>query len=301
MAFAKRIFFFALVNIAMVLTISFVLSIFNVRPYLHAYGLDYSSLAIFCLVWGMGGAFFSLALSRVIAKWTMGIQLVDVNSPGESGELARSVQKLAMAARLPMPQVGIFDSAQPNAFATGPTKNRALVAVSTGLLRTMRPNELEGVLAHEITHVANGDMVTMTLIQGVVNAFVMFLARIAAFAIMQAMQSRNDRDSGRSTAGGMMYFMTTMVFELVFGLIGAIIVSSFSRWREFRADRGGAMLAGREAMQSALRRLQSFQQPEQAPASPALAALMINGKRGGFMNLFATHPPLDVRIERLNH
>ncbi|MGZ3693882.1 MAG: protease HtpX [Bdellovibrionota bacterium] len=305
MAFAKRIFFFALVNIAMVVTISLVLSLFNVRPYLHAYGLDYQSLAIFCLVWGMGGAFFSLALSRVIAKWTMGVQLVDVNSPGEAGELARTVQRLAQAARLPkMPQVGIFESAQPNAFATGPTKARALVAVSSGLLRTMNSKELEGVLAHEITHVSNGDMVTMTLIQGVVNAFVMFLARIAAFAIMQAMQSRNDRDSGRG-GGRWMYYLTTMAFEMIFGLVGAIIVASFSRWREFRADKGGATLAGREAMQGALRRLLSFQQrgAEEAQAetrSPAIAALMINSPRGSILNLFATHPSLEVRIERLN-
>ncbi|MGE3262712.1 MAG: protease HtpX [Bacteriovoracia bacterium] len=299
MPFLKRIFFFSLVNIAMVLTISLVLSLFNVRPYLHAYGLDYSSLAVFCLVWGMGGAFFSLALSRVIAKWTMGVQIIDPNSSGEYGELARTVHRLAKAARLPaMPEVGVYESGEINAFATGPTKARSLVAVSSGLLRNMRPNEIEGVLAHEISHVANGDMVTMTLIQGVVNAFVMFLARIAAFAVSQAMASRNDRDSGRGSP--MVYYMITMLFELVFGLIGAIIVASFSRWREFRADRGGATLAGRESMQAALRRLLANQEAYDHSASPAVAALKINGRRGGLMALFATHPPLEARIERLS-
>lgn len=299
MSFLKRIFFFSLVNIAMVLTISFVLNLLNVRPYLHAYGLDYSSLAVFCLVWGMGGAFFSLALSRVIAKWTMGVQIIDPNSGGEYGELARTVHRLAKAARLPaMPEVGVYESGEINAFATGPTKARSLVAVSSGLLRNMRPNEIEGVLAHEISHVANGDMVTMTLIQGVVNAFVMFLARIAAFAVSQAMASRNDRDSGRGSP--MVYYMITMLFELVFGLVGAIIVASFSRWREFRADRGGATLAGRESMQAALRRLLANQEAYDHNASPAVAALKINGRRGGLMALFATHPPLEARIERLS-
>lgn len=298
MSFVKRIFFFALVNIAMVMTISLVLSLFNVRPYLNAYGLDYNSLAIFCLVWGMGGAFFSLALSRVIAKWTMGVQLVDPNSPGEYGEVARTVHRLAKAARIPAPQVGIYDSPEVNAFATGPTKSRSLVAVSSGLLRSMRPNEVEGVLAHEVAHIANGDMVTMTLIQGVVNAFVMFLARIAAFAISAAMQKNSDREEGRG--GGFMFYIVTMVFEFIFGLVGAVIVASFSRWREFRADRGGASLAGRDAMQSALRRLLANQEAYDHNASPAVAALKINGHKGGLMALLATHPPLEERIARLN-
>jgi heat shock protein HtpX len=298
MAFMKRIFFFGLVNIAMIVTISIVLRLVGADRYLYAYGLNYTSLAVFCLIWGMGGAFISLALSRVIAKWTMRIQLVDVNSPGEFGEVARTVQRLARAAHLPMPEVGVYDSPEVNAFATGPTKNRALVAVSTGLLRSMRQNELEGVLGHELSHVGNGDMVTMTLIQGVMNAFVMFLSRILAFAASQALSSRDDRDRGRGSP--MMMYMFTFLFEIVFGLVGAMIVASFSRWREYRADRGGATLAGRESMQAALRRLLANQQAYVQGGNQAIAALKINGRQGGLMALLASHPPLEERIARLN-
>lgn len=298
MAIAKRIFFFALVNIAMVVTISAVLAVLGVGPYIQARGLNYGSLAIFCLIWGMGGAFFSLALSRVIAKWSMGVKVIDPNTPGELGELVRTVHNLARAARLPkMPEVGVYDSPEVNAFATGPTKARSLVAVSSGLLRTMNKSEAEGVLAHEVAHVANGDMVTMTLIQGVVNAFVMFLARIAAFAIQTAFANRND-DEERPVGQGWAYHLTVMAFEIVLGFFGAMIVAWFSRWREYRADAGGARLAGREKMRAALQRLQNYVERID-DSQPALAAFKISGHRGGLAALLSTHPPLEERIRRL--
>lgn len=298
MAFAKRIVLFLATNIAMVLTISLVLNILGVRPYLNAHGLDYNSLAIFCLVWGMGGAFFSLAISRISAKWMMGVQVIDPRNPGAYGDLVQTVHALARGARLPaMPEVGIYDSPEVNAFATGPTRSRSLVAVSTGLLRTMNKAEVEGVLAHEVAHVANGDMVTMTLIQGVVNAFVMFLARIAAFALTQAMASRNSDDE-RSSSPGWAFHLTTMLFELVFGIFGAMITAWFSRHREYRADAGGAALAGREKMAAALKRLAGYTEMVDH-THESVATLKISGKVGGLLALLATHPPLPERIRRL--
>lgn len=301
MAIAKRIFLFLAVNFAMMLTISFVLRLLGVGNYLTPYGLDYNSLAVFCLVWGMAGAFISLAISRMMAKWTMGVQVIDPNAPGELGELVRTVHNLARAARLPvMPEVGIYDSPEVNAFATGPTKSRSLVAVSSGLLRQMDRAEVEGVLAHEIAHVANGDMVTLTLIQGVVNAFVMFLARVAAFAVSQALAGNRDDREG-SSSSPMVQFMMVMLFEIVFGIVGAMIVASFSRWREYRADAGGAKLAGREKMRAALSRLKSYtERIDPAHNHPAFEAMKISGRQGGLMALLASHPPLEERIRRLS-
>ena len=227
----------------------------------------------------------------------MGVEVIDPMSPGQYSELVQTIHNLARAARLPaMPEVGVYDSPEVNAFATGPTKSRSLVAVSTGLLSTMNRSELEGVLAHEITHISNGDMVTMTLIQGVVNAFVMFLARIAAFAISTAM-NRSD-DDRESRANPWVFHLTTFVFEMIFGIIGAMVVAHFSRWREYRADAGGATLAGREKMAGALRRLQSYTEGVDA-SHPNLATLKISGRPSGFFALLATHPPLADRIARL--
>ena len=297
MAFMKRIFLFSLVNIAMVVTISAVLAVLGVGPYLSRSGLDYNSLAVFCLVWGMGGAFISLLLSRIMAKWMMGVQVIDPQNPGQFSDLVQTVHNLARAARLPgMPEVGIYESPEVNAFATGPSKSRSLVAVSTGLLRTMNRDEIEGVLGHEVAHISNGDMVTMTLIQGVVNAFVMFLARIAAFAISNALASRSDRDDSR--ASPLVYHLTTFVFEILLGVIGAMIVAWFSRAREFRADAGGATYAGREKMRAALQRLSSYSERIDT-SQAALATLKISGKTGGLMALLSTHPPLEERIRRL--
>lgn len=297
MVFLKRISFFLVVNLAMMLTIGLIVSLLGLDRNLYRAGLDYGSLFQLCFVWGMGGAIFSLMISRISAKWMMGVQVIDPRAPGELGDLVRTVHNLARAARLPvMPEVGIYDSPEVNAFATGPTKSRALVAVSSGLLRTMNKDEIEGVLGHEITHVANGDMVTLTLIQGVVNAFVLFLSRIAAIALANAMSSRNDREGSRPSY--MAYAMTDMVFRMIFGIVGAMIVAYFSRWREFRADAGGARIAGREKMRMALQRLRSYKEAVDG-SHPSLAAFKINGGMSGFMALFATHPPLDERIRRL--
>lgn len=241
MKIAKRVFLFVAVNVLVVATISIVLSVLGVRPYLTARGLNLPTLAVFCLVWGFGGAFISLALSRVMAKWGMGVKLVDPNTPDVGAqELVSTVHRLAQAAGLrTMPQVGVYDSDEVNAFATGPTKNRSLVAVSTGLLRRLRRDEVEGVLGHEIAHVANGDMVTMTLVQGVVNAFTMFLARVLAFFVAQLFR-RDEEDGGISHV---VYFVATLVFDIAFSILGSVVVAWFSRLREFRADAGGAGLS----------------------------------------------------------
>jgi heat shock protein HtpX len=291
---AKRLFLFVVTNILIVFTLTVVLSILGIGRYGGPGGFSLESLAVFCFVWGMGGAFISLQMSRWIAKTSTGMQLVDGNSASpEAAWLYNTIGRLTRSAGLPMPQVGIYDSPELNAFATGPSRKRSLVAVSTGLLRSMRHEEVEGVLAHEVTHIANGDMVTMTLLQGIINAFVMFFARLIAFAIT----SRGDsRDDGRGNSY-MLQYMIVIVLQIVLGILGSIVTAWFSRQREFRADRGGATLAGRERMVGALRRLAANQGMVDA-SQPALATLKINGQRG-WMALFATHPPLEVRIAAL--
>ncbi len=298
MAFLKRIFLFLVINALVVVTLSLVLNILNVRPYLTAYGIDYKSLMTFCLVWGMGGALISLALSRVMAKWLMGVKIIDEKTAGpELRSLLNMVHKLAREANLSMPQVGVYDSQEVNAFATGPTKRRSLIAVSRGLLEKMSPEEVEGVLAHEMSHIANGDMVTMTLLQGIVNAFVMFLARILA-SIFSGL-GRNREQSNNSSY--LSYTMMVFVFEIVFMILGQLVVAAYSRFREFRADAGGAKLAGKEKMISALESLLATQKAKSGLAEkPAIAAFKISTRnRGGFLSLLATHPPLEKRIERL--
>ena len=288
----KRVFLFMAVNVLVVLTISMVTSLLGLRPYLNAYGIDYQMLMAFCLVWGMGGAFISLALSRVMAKWMMGVQVIDPDQArGSEAQLVSVVHRLAKQAGLPaMPEVGVYDSPEVNAFATGPTKSRALVAVSTGLLGRMNTQQMAGVLGHEVAHIANGDMVTMTLVQGIVNAFVMFFARIIAFALSQNVKEESRR---------MVQFMTTMVLEIALSMLGMIVVAWFSRQREYRADAGGAALAGRSNMIEALRALQvATQRIGVDDSQPALATLKISSK-GGIMALFSTHPPLEERIARL--
>jgi heat shock protein HtpX len=289
----KRIFLFVAVNILIMLTISIVLNLLGVQPYLTAQGINYQSLAAFCLVWGFGGAFISLALSRIMAKWMMGVKLVNPNGSPEERWLHETVSRIAGQAGLPQtPEVGMFNSPAPNAFATGPTKRRSLVAVSTGLLRGMNKAEIEGVLAHEVAHIANGDMVTMTLLQGVVNAFVMFFARIAAFAISQTV-----REEQRS----LVHFFCVIAFEIVFSLLGMMVVAAFSRHREFRADRGSAGLVGKEKMVAALQNLQRFTGVQAAnQVDDAMAVYQIAGRpKGGLMALFATHPDLSDRIKAL--
>jgi heat shock protein HtpX len=287
----KRLLLVVLTNLAIMLMVSIVLSLLGVSGYVRQGQLDIQALMVFCLVWGMGGAFLSLLMSRAIAKWTMGVQLVD----GRAGHadldwLHGTVQRLTRQAGLPMPEVGYYDSPEVNAFATGPSKRKSLVAVSSGLLRTMSRDEVEGVLAHEVAHIQNGDMVTMTLIQGVVNAFVMFLARVIAFAVRQGSDSRN---------AYVLSFVVMFVLEIVFGVIGMMIVAWFSRAREFRADAGGAALAGRGNMVAALRRLMDARQLVDK-SEPAMATLKINGSRS-WLALISTHPPLEARIRALEN
>lgn len=288
----KRILFFLAVNCLVVLTISLIMSMLNVTPYLTNYGLNLQSLMILCLFWGMIGALISLALSRKMAKWLMHIELVD--DKGVHAKLYRMVQSLAHDAGLPeTPEVGVFSSSEMNAFATGPTQRRSLVAVSTSLLNHMNENELKSILGHEISHIENGDMVTMALIQGVVNAFVMFLARVAAYALSSfGKGERGDRFSYGT------YYITTFIFEILFMILGSIFVAFFSRHREFRADRGGALLSKREYMIAALEKLGVAKERTKYPSS--MNAMMISmPRKRGILRLFATHPPIQERIKRL--
>ncbi len=303
MAVAKRIFLFLTINILVVVMVSLLLNVLNVRPYLQSYGLDYTSLAIFCLVWGMGGALISLSLSRIMAKWLLGVQVVDPHTRDpQLSKLVDIVHRLAQDAHLPdMPQVGVYNSAEVNAFATGPTQRRSLVAVSSGLLNRMSLPEIEAVLAHEVSHIANGDMVTMTLLQGIVNAFVMFLARILAFVFSGLGKSRDNNNSGGLFAS---FYIMTFVFEIIFMLLGTMVIAWFSRKREYRADAGGAELAGKNKMIAALQALQRVQniqpqgQPSQRVATVEALKISTSGHRG-LLRFFATHPPLEDRIARL--
>ena len=291
MAWFKRMFLFMAVNVLILVTLSFTLNILGVRPYITSHGLDFRMLMAFCLVWGMGGAFISLALSRVIAKWIMGVTIIGPSEArGGAAELVAMVHRLAQAAGLPAPEVGIYESPEVNAFATGPTRNRALVAVSTGLLDSMDRTAIEGVLGHEISHIANGDMVTMTLVQGVVNAFVMFLARVVGFLV-----SQNVRESQRHWVN----MLVVLVLEVVLSLLGMMVVTYFSRAREYRADAGSAALAGRDKMIAALESLRRNYGPFDA-RQRAMATLKISGHSGGFWALMSTHPPLEERIAALN-
>jgi heat shock protein HtpX len=294
---AKRVTLFLLVNLLVMVTIGIIVSLLF-RGQVARMGGN-TNLFLFCFIWGMGGAFISLLLSRWMAKMMMGVQVVDPNtSDPQAQRLVETVYRLARTAGLStMPEVGIYDSPEVNAFATGPSRSRALVAVSSGLLSQMRQYDVEGVLAHETAHIANGDMVTMTLIQGVVNAFAMFLARILAFALSRG-SSRDDERGGNF----FMEWMLINLFQFVFMLLGMIVVNWFSRWREFRADAGGARFAGRDHMLSALKTLKAIHEggaDVAGPQQPAFQALKISGQSGGIMALFASHPPLDERIARL--
>lgn len=310
MRFAKRLLLCIAVNFLVFISISGVLSLFHVQPYLTAHGIDFVSLMVFCFAWGMGGALISLALSRVMAKWLMRVQIIplDTRDP-QLRSLLSTVHDLAKRASLQHPpQVGVYEAAEPNAFATGPSRRRALVAVSTGLLQRMSSNELEGVLAHELSHVANGDMVTMTLLQGVTNAFVMFLARACAFALTRGGGRARDEQTSVSYVG---YATLVYLFEILFMLLGSMGVAWFSRWREFRADRGGAEVAGKEKMIRALESLLAMQRTQRqsmprgmshdGAAQPAFEALQIasSRRRTGWMRLFCSHPPLEERISHL--
>jgi len=287
----KRIFLFMATNLAIMVTLMFVLSVLGFTGYLKPGGLDYAALMVFSLVWGFGGAAISLAMSRWMAKTAMGVQVVN----GRTGHadldwLYQTVEQLTRKAGLPMPEVGIYDSPEVNAFATGPSKNRSLVAVSSGLLRSMQRDEVAGVLAHEVSHIQNGDMVTMTLIQGVVNAFTIFFSRVIANIVRQMVDERISH---------LVFFVSTIVFDIVFSMLGMVVIAWFSRAREFRADAGGATLAGRGNMIAALQRL-AQNKALVDNTQPQLATMKISGGKGrGLMALMSTHPPLEERIAAL--
>lgn len=287
----RRIFYFLITNLLVILTISITLSLLGIRPYLNAYGIDYYALLVFAFVWGFVGALISLAMSRVTAKWMMGVRVIDenTNNPQER-ELLNKVTSLVQNAGLPLPEVGVYPSGEVNAFATGPTKKRSLVAVSEGLLQRLDSNELQGVLAHEVAHIKNGDMVTMTLMQGIINAMVIFFSRAIAWAVAQ----RASNDDGASHG---LQFIVTIILEIALSLLGWLVVAYFSRAREFRADAGGAQYGGRNNMIAALRKLQQTHQLVDT-RQESLATLKISDKPAR-VSLWATHPPLEERIKRL--
>ncbi|XGC81855.1 protease HtpX [Bdellovibrio bacteriovorus] len=293
MAWFKRIGLFILTNVLVMVTIGIVWTL--VSNFLGLAGLNsyIPFLIAFCAVWGMGGAFVSLLMSKWMAKMFHGVKIIEPNNPNpELRNLVNKVHEFARRAQLPkMPEVGIYESVDINAFATGPSKSRSLVAVSTGLLQRMNDKEMEGVLAHEVAHIANGDMVTMTLIQGIVNAFAMFFSRILANLVASNVDEKF-REIVR--------FGVTILGDIAFTLLGSIVVNYFSRRREFRADAGGAKYSSRENMVAALQKLRSVYELPIPPEEGMTSTLMISNRdKGGIAKLFMTHPPLEVRIEAL--
>ncbi len=294
MTMFKRWFFFLLVNILVITTLSITWGVINLFYPLDQVLGGNGLLLAFAALFGMGGAFISLLLSKWMAKKFMGVRLVD--SRGPHAALVRQVHQFARKAGLSkMPEVGVYDSPDPNAFATGPSRSNSLVAVSTGLLEKMSPEEVEGVLAHEVAHIANGDMVTMTLLQGVINTIALFLSRLIANAVAR------DREGNFSP---IMYFVVSFVVQIALSILGSLVVNAFSRWREYRADSGGARLAGKSKMLAALTALQELVEgPRQELGSRSsewegVAALKISS-RTRRVSLFATHPPLELRIRAL--
>ena len=288
----KRILLFLATNLAVMLVLGITASLLGVNKFLTANGLNLGALLVFAALMGFGGAFISLFMSKMMAKWSTGAHVI--TSPSNSTEfwLVQTVERLSQRAGIPMPEVANYEG-EPNAFATGPSKSNSLVAVSTGLLQSMSKEEVEAVLAHEVAHVANGDMVTLTLIQGVVNTFVIFLSRIVGYAVDAFLRRGSD-----SSGPGIGYMVASMVSQVVFGVLASIIVAWFSRQREFRADAGAAQLMRSPVpMQNALRRLGSL---HTEPLPQSMAASGIAGG-AGLMALFATHPPLEERIAALGH
>jgi heat shock protein HtpX len=288
----KRIFLFLATNLAVMLVMSVVLSALGVNRYLTANGLNMGTLMVFSLVVGFTGAFFSLLISKPMAKWSTGARVIDAPSSSTELWLVNTVKALAERAGINTPEVAVYEGAA-NAFATGAFKNSALVAVSTGLLESMTKEEVEAVLGHEIAHIANGDMVTMALIQGVVNTFVVFLARVVGYAIDKAVFRNGDNDRP-----GIGYMVTVFACEIVFGIAASVIVAWFSRHREFRADAGSAKLLGSQIpMIHALARLGGMN-PGELPKSMAAAGI---SDKPGWSALFSTHPPMEQRIAALQN
>ena len=287
----KRIFLFVLTNLAVMLVLGVVTSVFGLNRFLGANGVQLGTLLAYAMVVGFTGAIISLLISKPMAKWSTGAQVIN-DSPDPSHRwIVSTVRNLSERAGIAMPEVAVFDG-EPNAFATGAFKNSALVAVSTGLLQSMNRDEVEAVIGHEVAHIANGDMVTMTLIQGVMNTFVVFLSRVIG-SFVDRVVFRNDNERGLGAG----YYITTVVLDLVLGLVAAMIVAWFSRQREYRADAGSAQLLGRrQPMINALARLGGLE-PGQLPQ--AMQAMGISGPRSGLMALFASHPPIEDRIRAL--
>jgi heat shock protein HtpX len=286
----KRIALFLATNLAIVIVLSVTMRLLGVEPYLNANGLNLSALLIFAAVMGFGGSFISLAISKWSVKRSMGVHVIETPSNSTEFWLTETIRKYAAEAGIKMPEVGIYESPDVNAFATGMSKNSSLIAVSTGLLQQMTRQEAEAVLGHEVAHAANGDMVTLALIQGVVNTFVMFLSRVIGHLVDRVV-FKTERGQGPA------FFVTMIVAELVLGILASIIVMWFSRQREFRADRGGASLAGRQNMIAALERLNSLH-PQPLPEKMAAFGIA-GGVGGGLKRLFMTHPPLEERIATL--
>lgn len=289
----KRVVLFLITNLAIIIVLGITMRLLGVESIMDAQGvdLDLTSLLIFAAVFGMGGSFISLALSKWTAKRLTGAQVITQPRNDVEGWLLQTVQRQAQQVGIGMPEVAMFDSPEPNAFATGARRDKALVAVSTGLLRRMDRNEVEAVLGHEISHVANGDMITLALIQGVVNTFVIFLSRVVGHVV--------DRVVFKTERGhGPAFWITAIIAEIVIGILASIIVFWFSRQREYRADAGGARVAGTQNMIGALQRLKPT--ANEAVLPDQLAAFGVSGlSKGGLMRLFMTHPSLDERIERL--
>jgi heat shock protein HtpX len=285
----KRILLFLVTNIAVMIVLSVVASVLGVDRFLTRNGLNLGQLLVFSAIFGMGGAFISLAMSKTIAKMSTGARVITQPSSAAEAWLLATVERQARTAGIRMPEVAIYDGPEMNAFATGMSKNSALVAVSSGLLRSMSQDEVEAVLGHEMSHVANGDMVTLTLIQGVVNTFVIFLSRVIGYLVDGALRRGDDRGGV-----GIGYYITSMVMQVVLGFAATMIVCAFSRWREFHADAGGAHLAGKRKMIAALERLKAGHEGSTLPQG-----MQAFGIAGGVKSLFTTHPPLEVRIERL--
>ncbi len=288
----KRVFLFLITNLAIVFVLAVALRVFGLEWLLFQYGIDFWPLLAFSFIFGMGGAFISLRISKWTAKRWMGLTVIDEPRNNTEIWLVNTVQNYARAANIAMPEVAVYDSPEPNAFATGPSRNNSLVAVSTGLLRAMKPDQASAVLGHEVSHVANGDMVTLTLLQGVLNTFVIFLSRVIGYVVDRALH--RDGEGGY----GMGYFVTVIVTQILLGILASVVVSWYSRRREYRADAAGAYLAGRANMIGALEALQRSVEPEHMPEQ--LEAMGIAGvRKGGLRRLFASHPPMEDRIAAL--
>lgn len=293
MKIAKRIFLFLIINFLIIFTISIIISVFKLQSFITAFGLNYQSLLIFCLLWGFLGSFISLLLSKKIAKWMMKVKIISLNSqdPKEK-EILEILQDLIKNSSFKkIPEIGIYPSKEVNAFATGPCKNNSMIALSSGLLENMSKEEIKGVLAHELSHISNGDMVTMTLIQGIVNSFVLFLARALAYIL-------SSRGRNNNNFSYMSYMLFVFLFQFIFMVLGSMVIAFFSRKREYKADFKGAQIAGKTSMIEALRKLQSLKNLSKKDSGALQTLKISNFSKCG---LFSTHPPLEKRIQRLQN